>query len=38
MSNLINGEVILKFSNSVLMRERSSFYSNFILNLYIAMN
>ena len=33
MSNLANGQVILKFSNSVLVQKRySAFYSNFILN------
>ena len=37
MSNLANGGVILKFSNSVLVQKLfSSLHSNFILNLYIA--
>ena len=37
MPNLVNGRVILKFNNSVLVQENSSsLYSNFILNLYIV--
>ena len=37
MSNLANGRVILKFSNSVFVQKSSSlFYSNFILNFYIV--
>ena len=37
MSNLANGRVILKFSNSVLVQKSSfSLHSNFILNLYIV--
>ena len=37
MSNLVNGKVTLKFSNSVLMQKiSSSLYSNFLLNLYIV--
>ena len=37
MSNLANGRVNLKISNSVLVQKRfSSLYSNFILNLYIV--
>ena len=37
ISNLVNGRVILKFNNSVLMQKNfSSSYSNFILNLYIC--
>ena len=37
MSNLANGRVIIKFSNSVLVQKStSSLYSNFILNLYIV--
>ena len=37
MSNVPNGKVILKFNNSVLAQKKSSsFYSNFILNLYIV--
>ena len=37
MSSLANGKVILKFNNSVLVENfYSSFYSNFILNLYIV--
>ena len=36
MFNLAKGKVILKLSNSVLVRKKSSsLYSNFILNLYI---
>ena len=36
MSNLANGRVKLKVSNSVLVQKSSSsLYSNFILNLYI---
>ena len=36
MSNLANGRVKLKLSNSVLVQKSSSsLYSNFILNLYI---
>ena len=34
MSNLANGQVILKFNNSILVQKScSAFYSNFILNL-----
>ena len=37
MSNLANGRVILKFSNSVLVQKSSSsWYTNFISNLYIV--
>ena len=37
MSNLANGRVNLKFSNSVLVKKSFSLlYSNFILNLYIV--
>ena len=37
MSNLPNGKVSLKFNNSFLVqRSVSSWYSNFILNLYIV--
>ena len=37
MSNLANGRVILKFSNSVFVQQSSSlFYSNLILNFYIV--
>ena len=37
MTNLANGRVILKFNNSVLVQQIfSSFYSSFILNLYIV--
>ena len=37
MSNLANGRVILKSNNSVLVQKSFfSYYSNFILNLYIA--
>ena len=37
MPNSINGRVILKFNNSVLVQKSSSsLYSSFILNLYIV--
>ena len=37
MSNLANGRVILKFTNSVLLQKNfSSLYSNCILKLYIV--
>ena len=37
MSNLANGRVIIKFSNSVLVeKSTSSLYGNLILNLYIV--
>ena len=37
MSNLVNGKIILKFNNSVLVQNIcSSLYSNFNLNLYIC--
>ena len=37
MSNLVNGRVILKFNNSVLVQKSSSsLHSNFLLNLYIV--
>ena len=37
MSSLVNGRIILKFKNSVLVQKNSSsLYSNFILNLYIV--
>ena len=37
MSNLANGEVTLKFNNSVLVQKLfCSLYSNFVLNSYIV--
>ena len=37
MPNLVNGRVILKFSDSVLVKENCfSLYSSFILNLFIV--
>ena len=37
MTNLVNDRVSLKFNNLVLVQKNSSsFYSNFILNLYIV--